>query len=98
MIYLSLDGRGRMVRQLNGSPVMLGRSTIYDVDRAGGQAKFMLIVEGEDVRYFVNDKIKFDKYVQPQAGKLQWTIVSGNKKGFGTYCKISNIDIWKMGN
>ncbi|MCE1253550.1 MAG: hypothetical protein LWX83_08385 [Anaerolineae bacterium] len=98
MIYLSLDGRGRLVRKLNGSSVMLGRSTIYDVDRNDGNARFMLIVEGDRVRYYVNDKIKFDKYVQPQIGKLAWTIVSGNKKGFGTYCKISNINIWKLSN
>ena len=98
MIYLSLDGRGRLVRKLDGSSIMLGRSTIYDVDRNLGKEKFMLIVENDRVRYFVDDKVKFDKYGQPQIGKLQWTIVSGNKSGFGTSCKISNIDIWKFGN
>ena len=98
MIYLSLDGRGRMLRKVDGTTVMLGRSTIYDVDRTNGQARFMMIVEGDRVRYFVNDKIKFDKYGQPQIGKLEWTVVSGNKFGFGTQCQISNIEIWKMGS
>jgi hypothetical protein len=98
MIYLSLDGRGRMVRKMDGSTVLLGRSTIYDVDRNNGQAKFMLIVEGDRVRYFVNDKVKFDKYGQPQIGKLEWTVVSGNKFGFGTQCQISNIKVWKLGS
>ena len=98
MIYLSLDGRGRMIRKVDGTTVLLGRSTIYDVDRNNGQAKFMLIVEGNRVRYFVNDKIKFDKYGSPQIGKLEWTVVSGNKYGFGTQCHISNINLWKMGS
>ena len=96
MIYLSLDGRGRLVRKIDGSPILLGRSTIYDVDRNDGQARFMLIVEGDRARYFVNDKIKYDNYGQPQIGKLEWTVVTGNKYGFGTQCHISNIQIWKM--
>jgi hypothetical protein len=96
MIYLSLDGRGRMLRKFDGSTVMLGRSTIYDVDRNNGQAKFMMIVEKDRVRYFVNDKVKFDKFGQPQIGKLQWTVVTGNKFGYGTQCQMSNIQVWKM--
>ena len=96
MIFLSLDGRGRLIRKMDGSPIMLGRSTIYDVDRNNGQAKFMLIVQGDRLRYYVNDKIKYDTYGQPQIGKLEWAVVTGNKYGFGTQCHVSNIQIWKM--
>ena len=97
MIYLSLDGRGRLFRKLNGSSTLIGRSTIYNVDRNDGLVKLIIILEGDRLRYFVDGKLVYDTYCQPQIGKLEWTTITGNKNGFGTSCEINNIDVWKIG-
>ena len=75
---------------------MLGRSTIYDVDRNGGQAKVMVVVEDDWIRIYVNGLEKFEKRSDTNGGKLEFTIVSGNSNGFGTYCKMSNIGLWEI--
>jgi hypothetical protein len=96
LAFWSLDGRARLMRNLTSGQVLLGRSTIYDVDRNIGQAQVMVVAEGEWIRIFVNGTQKFEKRAESKAGKLEFTIVSGNPGGFGTYCKMSNVGLWEI--
>jgi hypothetical protein len=96
LVYLSLDGRARLKRSIDNSLILLGRSTIFDVDRQNGQAQLVLIVEGEMIRIFVNGAQKFEKPGIPQAGDLSFTVVTGNPYGYGTRCKMNNIEIWEI--
>lgn len=96
LVFLSLDGRARLMRSMNGSLSLLGRSTIYDVDRSRGEADFMLVVEDEWLRVFVNGKQKFEKRADPNGGNLSLTVVSGNTYGYGTYCRMNSIDLWEI--
>jgi hypothetical protein len=96
LAFWSLDGRARLLRNLSSGPILLGRSTIYDVDRTSGQAQVMVIAENEWIRIYVNGTEKFEKHADNATGKLEFTIVSGNSSGFGTYCKMSNIGLWEI--
>jgi hypothetical protein len=96
LVYLSLDGRARIIRSIGGSLLFLGRSTIFSIDRENGQAQLQLVVEGDMIRIFVNGEQKFIKPSEPIAGNLSFTVVTGNPYGFGTRCKMSNIEVWEI--
>ena len=99
MAYYSLDGRARLYRNLNGGSSLLGRTTIYDVDRENGYGKVMIVVEGEYINMYFNEKEIFrkrDPYIT--SGSLAFTVVSGNMYGYGTQCNLSNIELWEIGN
>jgi len=96
LVYLSLDGRARIIRSIGGSLLFLGRSTIFSVDRENGQAQLQLVVEGDMIRIFVNGEQKFIKPNEPVAGDLSFTVVTGNPYGYGTRCKMSNIEVWEI--
>ncbi|MBI9048252.1 MAG: hypothetical protein JEZ00_02445 [Anaerolineaceae bacterium] len=97
MAYYSLDGRARLFRNLNGGSSLLGRTTIYDVDRENGYGKIMIVVEGEYINLYFNEKEIFrkrDPWIA--SGSLAFTVVSGNMYGYGTQCNLSNIELWEI--
>ena len=99
MAYYSLDGRARLYRNLNGGSSLLGRTTIYDVDRENGYGKVMIVVEGDYINLYFNEKEIFrkrDPYIT--SGSLAFTVVSGNMYGYGTQCNLSNVELWEINN
>jgi hypothetical protein len=97
MAYYSLDGRARLYRNLNGGSSLLGRTTIYDVDRENGYGKVMIVVEGDYINMYFNEKEIFrkrDPYIT--SGSLAFTVVSGNMYGYGTQCNLSNVELWEI--
>jgi len=96
LVFWSLDGRARLMRKMSSGLVLLGRSTIFDVDRNVGQAKVMIVAEDEWIRIYVNGVQKFEKRGDTKPGKMEFTVVSGNSKGYGTYCHMSNIGLWEI--
>ena len=99
MAYYSLDGRARLYRNLNGGSSLLGRTTIYDVDRENGYGKVMIVVEGDYINLYFNEKEIFrkrDPYIL--SGSLAFTVVSGNMYGYGTQCNLSNVELWEIDN
>jgi hypothetical protein len=96
LVFWSLDGRARLMRKMSSGLVLLGRSTIYDIDRNSGQAQVMVVAEDEWIRIYVNGVQKFEKRGDIRPGKLQFTIISGNKNGYGTHCHMSNIGLWEI--
>lgn len=97
LAYYSLDGRARLMRTLQGAPVLLGRTTIYDVDRENGFGKIMIVVQGEYINLYFNEKEIFRKRdTWIPSGSLAFTVVSGNMNGYGTQCNLSNIELWEI--
>jgi len=97
LAYYSLDGRARLFRNLEGSPFLLGRTTIYDVDRENGFGKIMIVVDGEYINLYFNEKEIFRKRdTWLQTGGLAFTVISGNKNGYGTQCNLSNVELWEL--
>ncbi len=97
LAYYSLDGRARLMRNLQGAPVLLGRTTIYDVDRENGFGKIMIVVQGEYINLYFNEKEIFRKRdTWLPSGSLAFTVVSGNMNGYGTQCNLSNIELWEI--
>jgi hypothetical protein len=96
LVYLSLDGRARLIRKIDGSNILLGRSTIFNVDRQNGQAQLVLVVKGDMIRIFVDGEKKYEKPGESRAGDLSFTVVTGNPYGYGTRCKMSNIEVWEI--
>lgn len=97
LVYYSLDGRARLLRDLQGGSSLLGRTTIYDVDRENGYGKIMIVVEGEYINLYFNEKEIFrkrDPWIQ--SGALSFTVVSGNMNGYGTQCNLSNVELWEI--
>ena len=97
MAYYSLDGRARLYRNLNGGSSLLGRTTIYDVDRENGYGKVMIVVEGDYINLYFNEKEIFrkrDPYIT--SGSMAFTVVSGNMYGYGTQCNLSNVELWEI--
>jgi hypothetical protein len=99
LTYFSLDGRARLYRNLNGGSSLLGRTTIYDVDRENGYGTVMIVVEGEYINLYFNEKEIFrkrDPFIT--SGSLAFTVVSGNMYGYGTQCNLSNVELWEIDN
>lgn len=62
-----------------------------------GSAEITLAVEDEWVTMLVNgEKVLRDFSLAKRAGDLALTVISGTNKGYGTSCKMENIDIWLL--
>jgi hypothetical protein len=97
-IYLSLDG---YVHFLRPQP---GKNWIYpfaiqryrgEISKPKGEAEIMLVSINKRVSFYINGEKVLDEYEGlMKSGDLYYAMVSGTNKGFGTYCKWSNVDLW----
>jgi hypothetical protein len=96
-VYLGLDGYVYMSGYYNDIYRQLGRSYYGKVDVPSGKANIMLVVEGSQFTFFVNDQRVHSQYdTAIKSGRLSLTLVSGTNKDFGTRCKMTNIELWKF--
>lgn len=96
LIYYSLDGRARLYRVVGGGATLLGRSTIYSVDRTYGQGELVVAVENQQITIYFNEKEIFRKQIGFPLEGLGFTIVSGLTSDYGTLCDMTNIDLWQI--
>lgn len=97
MIYLALDGRVRMLRKVNGNLGESGSKFYGKLDIPKGSAVFMLVVEGNKIRAFVNGDLAFEKIDNAHSeGSLAYTLISGTNKDFGTRCEMTNVWLWDL--
>jgi hypothetical protein len=95
LVYLGLDGYVYMSGYVNDIFRLLGRSYYGKVGVPSGSAEIMLIVEGPQFTFFVNDKRVYTRQDNAlKAGEIALTLVSGTNKDFGTRCKMTNIELW----
>jgi hypothetical protein len=98
-IFLTLDGYIDSFSYHNGYWGHMGQAWFGKVDVPQGKAHIALVVEKEKYFFLVNDKL-VKEYTgfqnQMLDGYLQFTILSGTNKDFGTSCKFTNVDLWNI--
>ena len=95
LAYLGLDGVVYMARQTNGQYVELGKASYGRVEVPEGSAQIMLAVQGEDFHFFVNDQhVISRKDGLLDSGNLNYTLLSGTNRDFGTRCEMTQVGLW----
>lgn len=95
LAYLGLDGVVYMARQTNGSYVELGKASYGRVDVPEGQASLMLAVEGDQFHFFVNEQHVLTRQDGVlDGGNLNYTLLSGTNRDFGTRCEMTQVGLW----
>lgn len=75
----------------------LGRSNIYPVEKPADNANIMLVVEGNNLHFFVDGYLMLSRQDMSFAeGDLALTLLSGTNKDFGTRCEMTNIELWRL--
>lgn len=95
LAYLGLDGVVYMARQTNGQYVELGKASYGRVGVPDGEAQIMLAVEGDQFHFFVNDQhvlTREDGLLD--SGNLNYTLLSGTNRDFGTRCEMTQVGLW----
>lgn len=97
LAYLGLDGYAYLTRFRKGVWAQLGRSYYGRVDIPSGSASFMLVVEGNQFTFYVNETrvLQRQDSAHPE-GSLAYTLVSGTNKGFGTRCQLNDVQLWTL--
>ena len=62
-----------------------------------GSANLLLIAENEMITVFVDEELVDTRQVDVEnSGDLNFAIMAGDHRGFGTRCVFSNIEIWRI--
>jgi hypothetical protein len=97
MAHLALDGHVYLMRVAKGIPAQLGGGMYGKVGIPDGSAEMIVIVEGKSMTFLINGKrVLFRQDTANPAGALAFTLVSGTNVGYGTRCKITNVDLWDL--
>jgi len=97
-VIMTLDGNVELSRCLDcDSFEIVVRAYYGELDYMQGKAEMILIVEGDTIQVFVNDKrvIFVDDQI-PSRGSYGFVIGSGTKTSYGTYCSYTNTEIWNL--
>jgi hypothetical protein len=95
VIFLGLDGYVYLARVLGGKMTVLAQKRYGKLDIPEGQADVMLVVNGSQISYFVNDT-QVLSIADPtlKEGSLNLTLLSGTNSGYGTRCIMTEIGLW----
>jgi len=95
--YLGLDGYANMTRFRNGVWAELGRSFYGSVDVPRGSAELMLVAEGNQFTFYVDDTrvLQRQDSAHPE-GELAYTLISGTNKDWGTRCQLDDVELWTL--
>ena len=95
LVYLSLDGYGRLVQVNEGQWKTLASQFYGKLPIPDGNAKIMLVVNDKRINFYVNGERVANAYDGSlNAGDISLTLLSGTNKDFGTRCTMSNIDLF----
>jgi hypothetical protein len=98
MIFLALDSNVYLIGYVDGNLRQFGRGAAPKINHLKGEADIVLIAQGDHFIYYVNGQKVFDRNNSALSGEgdLNFSIVSGTNKGFGTKCDITNVELWKL--
>jgi hypothetical protein len=97
LAYLGLDGVVYMSRQTNSQFLELGRARYGRVEVPEGGAHIMLAVEGDAFHFFVNGEHVLSTRDGALAnGNLNYTLLSGTNRDFGTRCEMTHVGLWTL--
>jgi hypothetical protein len=98
VVLLSLDGYVYSWSNAGGNVRSMGQG-YYGSAKQTGSATLTLVVEGDQYRVLVNDKLikTFTGFAgKLSRGDLAYTILSGTNKSYGTKCEFENIELWTI--
>lgn len=97
LVYLGADGRAYFYLAYNHTLKQIDREIYSDNKLLSGQAKILLTVQGSRIVLFVNDVqvINFEDSTL-QNGLLGQAIASGTNSGYGTLCRMTDSQLWKL--
>ncbi len=97
LAYLGLDGWVYFSAFRRGNYVDLGGKSYGKVDIPTGEAQLMLVVEGDKFTFFVNGERVYSRVdTMFDSGGLAFTLLSGTNKGYGTWCRMNNVQLWEL--
>ena len=95
LVYLGLDGTVYLASNRNGDWRMLSSRRYGNLSVPAGEARFILAVMGKRITFYVNDtKVISANDSLLASGQLNFTLLSGTNKGFGTRCQMTKVGLW----
>jgi hypothetical protein len=93
-IWLGLDGFVNLKRKVGNDWKWIAKRPNGKLSIPEGEAEIMMAVIDKRITMYVNGEQDLSEY-DPlyRAGKLALSVYSGTNTGFGTRCKMSNIDL-----
>jgi hypothetical protein len=92
--WLGLDGFVNLQRKLKGDWQWNKKRQNGKLSIPEGEAEIMMVVFDKRITIYVNGEKELSEYdPHYNGGELAFSVFSGTNKGFGTRCKMSNIDL-----
>lgn len=96
VVYIGLDGEAHLY-VFNGKRQAEMTRGRYGQSEFSGNATYMLVVENDWFTFYVNDKQVIRSSAQTHdEGEIALTLLSGTNSGFGTHCKMTNMELWTL--
>ncbi len=97
VVYLGLDGVVYFLKARLGVLSDLASASAGRLAVPSGSAQFMLAVEGDRFTAYVNDQRVLTAHDgSMKAGLLNYTLLSGTNRDFGTRCEMTNVELWTL--
>jgi hypothetical protein len=95
LTYLGLDGYVYFSRYVKDTYALVGKDYYGKVESPQGEADITLAVEGPWVTFLVNgEQVLRTQDAALTSGNLDYTLVSGTNKDYGTHCRMTNVELW----
>jgi hypothetical protein len=97
VVFLVMDGHVMSAAVSAGAFYPMGDAYFGKLDIPKGKVHIALAVDGRQYTFFVNGKPvkKYEGFLDRlTSGQLEYSIISGSNKDFGTSCKFTNNELW----
>lgn len=97
LVHLGLDGVVYFYKARGGVGTELASARAEKLDLPNGSAQFMLAVEGDKFTAYVNNRRVITAHDGSlKTGLLNYTLLSGTNRDFGTRCTMENVELWTL--
>jgi len=95
LAFLALDGNVYFSRYYKGVYALIGKDYYDKVGMPDGAADIVLAVEDNWTTFLVNGvKVLRRQDDALSSGSLNYTVISGTNKDYGTHCRMTNVELW----
>lgn len=92
---LSLDGYVNLKYWAGGDGNWIAKRPTRKLALPSGEAEIMMVVSDKRVTVYVDGDESLSEYASRlKTGKLAFTLGSGTNIGYGTRCKMTDVDLW----
>jgi hypothetical protein len=95
MVWFSGMGHVNHVQTVNRDSRFVSNISYRNLGWPNGSAEFMLVVEGSKISVFIDgDHVDTREDEALDEGAVGYAVLSGDSRGFGTRCTMTNTDLW----